>query len=459
MPKKESLPRLPAIRHGNSPVALPPCYHGHMASSPILTHHRLRAGMVGLGMIFEDTYRPLFENLCADGLYRSDFGFVDVELAAVASRTGARADRYRRQAAGRIPNIESFAGADAVARLLAHGVDTVCIATPDNRHFEVARTALDAGKHVLIEKPSVLRLQELDELDALARQRGVLAKVVYHKLADPDHKKLRTHVADGVLKHVNNGYCSLLEPKQISGSQFAEWIAGRNPGTYVAVHYIKLIDFTFGPDWRLTRISATGQRGLVGPAAGPTWDSVQLQIIYTYADGREAAFDIHTSWVTPDNFPGYVEQEVQFRFDNGIWNAHQRKRGVEVTVEGRTPTEVKITPNHHYSSAFLEPWGERSQRGYGIEVLQRFFEEVAFVEFGGPAGERPTRLADVRRLGYNDLSADRNTVAVVQALEAILEQHAQGVPGSMVEINCARGGLVLSVPGRAKTTVLYPERV
>ena len=48
-----------------------------------------------------------------------------------------------------------------------------------------------------------------------------------------------------ICKHVNNGYCSLLEPKSISGEQFAEWITGRNPGTYVAVHYLKLIDFTF----------------------------------------------------------------------------------------------------------------------------------------------------------------------------------------------------------------------
>ena len=97
----------------------------------------------------------------------------------------------------------------------------------------------------------------------------MLAKVVYHKLADPDHKKLRTLVVDGVLRHVNNGYCSLLEPKSISGGQFAEWIAGRNPGTYVAVHYLKLIDFTFGPNWSLDRVAATGQRGLVGP---PTAD-------------------------------------------------------------------------------------------------------------------------------------------------------------------------------------------
>ena len=412
--------------------------------------------MVGLGMIFDETYRPLFEQLHAEGLYRCDLGLIDVDLAAVASRTGNRVERYRKT--GDWARFQSFSGPDAVAQLLPN-VDVVCIATPDDRHFEPARLALAAGKHVLIEKPVVLRLQELDELEALARQHQVLAKVVYHKLADPDHKKLRTHYVDGNLQHVNNGYCSLLEPKSISGNQFAEWIKGRNPGTYVACHYIKLIDFTFGPSWSLSRITATGQRGLVGTPAGSTWDSVQLQMVYAYPDGREAAFDIHTNWVTPDNFPGYVEQEVQFRFDNGIWLAHQRKRGVEMTIEGRTPNELKITPNHHYNGTFVEPWGERSQRGYGVEILRKFFEEAAFVEYGGSATERPQRLEQMRALTYNDVSDDRNTVAVVQALEAILARHAQGQPGSMVEVNGPKGGLVLRVPGQAESVVLYAGRV
>jgi predicted dehydrogenase len=424
-----------------------------------LTRNRLRAGMVGLGMIFDDTYRPLFEQLHSEGLYRRDFGFVDVELAAVASRTGSRAERYRNSAAGRIAEFASFCGDGAVRQLIGHEVDVVCVATPDDRHFEAARAALAAGKHVLIEKPSVLRLEELDDLDALARKNGVLAKVVYHKLADPDHKKLRTHFVDGVLRHVNNGYCSLLEPKSISGGQFAEWVAGRNPGTYVAVHYVKLIDFTFGPAWRLVRVGATGQRGLVGPADGTTWDSVQLQMVYAYPDGREASFDIHTSWVTPDNFPGYVEQEVQFRFDNGVWNAHQRKRGVEVTIEGRTPHEMKLTPNHHYNGTFVEPWGDRSQRGYGVEILRRFFEEVGYVEYGGSPDQRDRRLEEMRALTYNDVSADRNTVAVVQALEAILSEHARGVPGCVVMVNSDVGGLVLRRPGRVEPLMLYPLRV
>lgn len=417
----------------------------------------IQAGMVGVGMIFDDTYQPFFAT--QRPLYDPAFGVIPVTLSAIASRTGSRAERYLADPGSGLGQFRNLRGPDAVAQLVATDVQAVCIATPDDRHFEGARAALAAGKHVLIEKPSVLSLAELDQLVALAERHGVLAKVVYHKLADPDHKKLRTLVADGVLKHVNNGYCSLLEPKSISGQQFAEWIRGRNPGTYVAVHYLKLIDFFFGPDWALDRVTATGQRGLVGPADGPTWDSVQLQVVYRHPDHREAAFDIHTSWVTPDNFPGYVEQEVQFRFDNAVWCAHQRKRGVELTVEGRTPGELKITPNYHYNGTFLEPWGERSQRGYGIEIIERFFREVAFTEYGGPPEQRPERLRQMRALTYNDLSADRNCVAIVQAMEAILTRAAAGASGCSVRVNGPRGGLVLFEPGNAAPTVLYAGRV
>ncbi len=419
--------------------------------------HQLRAGMVGLGMIFEETYRPFFEQAHAQGIYDPDFGLLRVPLLAVASRTGARAQTYKKQAGAKIAPFESYCEPDAIGRLLESEVDFVCVASPDDRHFEAALRSLKAGKQVLIEKPSVLTLSELDALERAAVENGVLAKVVYHKLLDPDHKKLRTLVADGELQHVNTGYCTLLEPKSISGGQFAEWITGRNPGTYVAVHYIKMIDFTFGG--RLKSVSCTGQRGIVGAADGPTWDSTQLRLVYGYADGREAAFDIHTSWVTPDNFPGYVDQEVQFRFDNGVWNAHSRKRGIECTVEGRTPFTRKVNINNHYNGSFLEPWGERSQRGYGIEVLERFVREVARVEYGGTPAERPERLHAARGLAYNDISADRQTVAAVQAMEAILAKHAAGTPNCVVEVDHPLGGLVLLTPGSSQPEVLYTGKV
>jgi len=52
----------------------------------------IRTGMVGLGMIFEETCLPMFEAAKRDDLFRRDFGLVEVPLAALASRTGNRAE-------------------------------------------------------------------------------------------------------------------------------------------------------------------------------------------------------------------------------------------------------------------------------------------------------------------------------------------------------------------------------
>src|SRR6266404_5387381 len=131
---------------------------------PNLNRNRLRVGMIGLGMIFDETYRPLFEQLHAGGLYGRDYGFVDVELAGVASRTGARVERLRQDSGSKLDSFRSVSGSNSVQQLVENDLHVVCVATPDNRHFEAARTALLAGKHVLIEKPSVLTLSELDAL-------------------------------------------------------------------------------------------------------------------------------------------------------------------------------------------------------------------------------------------------------------------------------------------------------
>ena len=65
----------------------------------------------------------------------------------------------------------------------------------------------------------------------------------------------------------------------------------------------------------------------------------------------------------------------------------------------------------------------------------------------------------MRALRYNDLSADRQTVATIQALEAILERHAAGEPDCIVRVNDAKGGLALYRPGQAEPEILYEPAV
>ncbi len=123
--------------------------------------------------------------------------------------------------------------------------------------------------------------------------------------------------------------------------------------------------------------------------------------------------------------------------------------------EGKSPFDMKISMNNHYTGTFLEPWGERSQQGYGIEVFERFVREVAFVEHGGESAGRDDRLTLMRQLAYNDLANDRQVVAAVQALEAILDRAANGEPDCIARINNEHGGLTLYRPGHAEPEVLY----
>ena len=84
-----------------------------------------------------------------------------------------------------------------------------------------------------------------------------------------------------------------------------------------------------------------------------------------------------------------------------------------------------------------------------------------------PAVERVVAfavLAIKRQLAPTpDMATDAATTQIsaplVQALEAILQAHAAGRPGSMVEVNGPSGGLVLRSPGRAEPAVLYPGKV
>ena len=52
------------------------------------------------------------------------------------------------------------------------GLDLVVINTPDSTHYEYARRALEAGKHVVVEKPFTTTVAEAEELVALAASRG-----------------------------------------------------------------------------------------------------------------------------------------------------------------------------------------------------------------------------------------------------------------------------------------------
>lgn len=78
-------------------------------------------------------------------------------------------------------NVKAFSSIDE----LLNNVQAVSIATVTTSHFDVAKQALNAGVHVLIEKPITQTLGEADELIALARQKKLLIQVGHIERFNP----------------------------------------------------------------------------------------------------------------------------------------------------------------------------------------------------------------------------------------------------------------------------------
>ena len=89
---------------------------------------------------------------------------------------------------------------DSVERTVnSPNVDCVMIATVNSSLAPIARQALAAGKHVLAEKPGAIRVNEIEELEAVSKQTGALYRIGYNHRYHPAALKAREIFDSGAL--------------------------------------------------------------------------------------------------------------------------------------------------------------------------------------------------------------------------------------------------------------------
>lgn len=83
-------------------------------------------------------------------------------------------------------------------------IDLVIIATPNVTHFDLARRALAAGKHVVVDKPFTITVAEAEELIALAKETGRFLSVFHNRRWDGDFLTVRQLIAAGELGELSH---------------------------------------------------------------------------------------------------------------------------------------------------------------------------------------------------------------------------------------------------------------
>ncbi len=167
------------------------------------------------------------------------------------------------------------------AEALASDVDAVVIATPVRTHYPLAKQALLAGKHVLVEKPLADNLAHAEELVELAERQGLTLMVGHTFEYSPAVNEVRKMVRDGELGRI---YC--IEMERLNLGLF------RNDTDVIwdlAPHDVSILNYALGEEPVRVRVSAHSH---LRPTIS---DNAHLDL--DYASGTRA--HIHVSWMHP----------------------------------------------------------------------------------------------------------------------------------------------------------------
>ncbi len=143
------------------------------------------------------------------------------------------------------PDLELYATSSE--EMLAHGdLDLVVVILPHSLHEQAALQCLDAGAHVVIEKPFCLTVQEADRIVGRARESGLSVSVFHNRRWDADYLTIRDVIERGLIGevfHVECGHGGYGHPghtwradKAVSGgvlydfgAHFLDWILNLVP--------------------------------------------------------------------------------------------------------------------------------------------------------------------------------------------------------------------------------------
>lgn len=126
-------------------------------------------------------------------------------------------------------------------------VGAVLVATPARSHFTLARQALQAGRHVFVEKPLATSVTEVDELALLAQARGLILMVGHTFLYNPAVLRLKELIASGDLGQIYYLYAQRLNLGVVRADVNALW--------NLAPHDLSIFNYLLGT----TPVAVTAQ--------------------------------------------------------------------------------------------------------------------------------------------------------------------------------------------------------
>jgi predicted dehydrogenase len=169
----------------------------------------------------------------------------DGRLAHVCDIQAERAEKFSRSA-----NARSWTDLATMLRE-ASEIDCVTISTPSGDHADNIRTALEAGKHVIVEKPITMRPEQAEALGELAKEKGLMFGVIKQNRYNPAMRALKSTVESGRFGKLVLGTVRVRWARDIGYYSSDAWrgkfASDGGVITNQAIHHIDALQWVMGP--------------------------------------------------------------------------------------------------------------------------------------------------------------------------------------------------------------------
>lgn len=138
---------------------------------------------------------------------------------------------------------------DSTQELIARpDIDIIHLATPPGTHYRLARAALEAGKHVLCEKPLTLNTEEAARLIELAKSKGLVLAVNLIMRYNPLNRAVRSITVGGVLGQSIFASLINLAQDEVLPPEHWFWDPAQSGAIFIehGVHFFDLFEWWFG---------------------------------------------------------------------------------------------------------------------------------------------------------------------------------------------------------------------
>ena len=268
------------------------------------------------------------------------------ELVKIWSRSTERAEKIgKKYSCEYTTDLEQIANDDRIK--------IVSIATPDFAHAEAAIKMLQAGKHVLVEKPMATSVKECEQIIEAYEQKksscpDLKLMVNFHNRWYPTIAEAKKLVDKGSIGKVVTLYAKLSDKLEVA-TDWLSWAGQSGPEWFLLPHTIDIARWLTGKQ-KAKSVYALGRKGVLQSKGIDCYDAVNVQIEF---EDTIAVFE--SSWIIPNSFRNIIEFKIDLLGSEGKISLDGDREGIEVASDKyQTPFVLDVVTEDEPVKYFID---------------------------------------------------------------------------------------------------------